>query len=87
MAVESALPIVSEDYRRAFLASAAAAMLRAGRRADAAGLVARAVAVGEEPGAGRAVVKALAKEYGVPDLTALIENAPPLEITVTGRWQ
>ncbi len=87
MAVESALPAVSDDYRRAFLTSAAAAMLRAGRRDDASTLVARAVAVGDEPGAGRAVVAALAKEYGVPDLTALIENAPPLEITVTGRWQ
>jgi tetratricopeptide (TPR) repeat protein len=84
MAVESALSIVNEDYRRAFLASAAAAMLRAGRRADAAGLVARAVAVGDEPGAGRAVVIALAKEYGQPELAGLIADDAPVAITVTG---
>jgi hypothetical protein len=45
------------------------------------------VAGGDEPGAGRAVVAALAKEYGLPELTGLIESAPPLEITVTGRPQ
>lgn len=84
LAVESALPIVGDDYRRAFLTSVAAAMLRAGRRDDAAALVARAIAVGDEPGAGRAVVGALAKEYGQPELAGLIEGDAPIAITVTG---
>jgi len=87
MAVESALPIVGDDYRRAFLASVAAAMLRAGRSADAATLVERAVAVGDEPGAGRAVVRALAKEYGQPELAGLIAGDAPVAITVTGGRQ
>jgi tetratricopeptide (TPR) repeat protein len=87
MAVESALPVVGDDYRRAFLASAAAAMLRAGRRDDAGVLVDRAVAVGQEPGAGRAVVAALAKEFGQPELADLIDRDPPIAITVTGGRQ
>ena len=55
VAVEMALPMLGDDYRRAFLTSAAAAMLRAGRRDDAAALVDRALAVGGAPAAGRAV--------------------------------
>jgi tetratricopeptide (TPR) repeat protein len=87
MAVESALPVLGDDYRRAFLTSAAAAMLRAGRGAEAAALVARVVDVGAEPAAGRAVVRALAKEYGQPELAALIDGDAPAEITVSGRWE
>jgi len=44
-AVETALPVLGADYTRAFLVSAGAAMLRAGRRDEAVALVARAVAV------------------------------------------
>jgi tetratricopeptide (TPR) repeat protein len=69
-AVETALPVLGEDYRRAFLTSAAAAMLRAERRGEAAALLGRVLAVGDEL-AGRAVIGALAQHYGLPELPTL----------------
>jgi tetratricopeptide (TPR) repeat protein len=84
-AVEQALPVLGADYQRAFLTSAAAAMLRAERREDAAALVARVLAVQEQPSIGRAIVSSLAQQYGMPELNALLE--PPRSITVTGKYQ
>ena len=71
-AVEAALPFLGDDYRRAFLASAAAAMLRENRRDEAAGLLQRVLVVGGQPGAGRAVIKALAEHYRQPELDAIL---------------
>jgi len=84
-AVESALPMLGDDYRRAFLTSAAAAMLRAGRRAEATALLARTLAVGDVPGAGRAVIKALAQQYDLPELNGLVDANAPITIAVSGR--
>jgi hypothetical protein len=70
--VEAALPSLGDDYRRAFLASAAAALLRENRRGEAAALLQRVVAVGDEPGAGRAVIRALAEHYRQPELNAIL---------------
>ena len=86
-AVEEALPVVGEDYQQAFLISAAAAMLRAGRRDDARALVGRAIAVGSEPGKGRAIVASLAQQFGMPELNGLLDSDVPHAITVTGRRQ
>jgi tetratricopeptide (TPR) repeat protein len=86
-AVESALPVLGEDYTRAFLVSAGAAMLRAGRGDEAAALVARAVAVGNEPAQGRAIVASLAQQYGMPELNGLLDGDGPRTITVSGRWE
>jgi tetratricopeptide (TPR) repeat protein len=83
--VEESLPMLGDDYRRAFLASAAAGMLRAGRRADAVALLRRVLAVGDEPGAGRAVIRGLAEHYGMPELDAALASALPTTITVTQR--
>jgi len=69
-AVEVALPVLGDDYRRAFLASAAAGMLRAQRRAEAAALLRRVLAIGD-PLAGRGVIRALAEHYGEPDLMTI----------------
>ncbi len=83
-AVETALPVLGDDYRRAFLASAAAGMLRAQRRADAVELLRRVLAVGESPAAGAAVIRSLAEHYRLPELNdALAEAAPPAAISVT----
>ena len=84
-AVESALPVLDDDYKRAFLVSAAAGMLRAARRDEARPLVARAMAVGDNPDVGRAIVKALGEQYGLPELNALANGPLPASITVTGR--
>jgi tetratricopeptide (TPR) repeat protein len=86
-AVETALPVLGADYTRAFLVSAGAAMLRAGRRDEAVALVARAVAVGDEPEAGRAIVASLAQQYGMPELNGLLDGDGPQTITVSGRWE
>jgi tetratricopeptide (TPR) repeat protein len=86
-AVESSLPVLGEDYQRAFLVSAAAALLRAGRAPEAAGLLRRVLAVGGEAAKGRAVIKALAQQYGTPELNALLDGDGPHAITVSGRWQ
>jgi tetratricopeptide (TPR) repeat protein len=85
-AVEQALPVLGEDYRRAFLTAAAAAMLRAGRRDDAGALLRRVMAVGDAPAKGRAIVKALAQQYGIPELNRLLDGDLPHAITVSGRW-
>ena len=74
-AVESALPFVSESYQRAFLTSAAAAMLRAGRREEASKLVLRVTSVGDDPVLGRAVILSLANHYGTPELNGLLGPA------------
>jgi tetratricopeptide (TPR) repeat protein len=71
-AVEFALPFLGDDYRRAFLASAAAALLRVDRRDEAAALLRRVLEVGGEPYAGRAVIKALAEHYRQPELDAIL---------------
>jgi tetratricopeptide (TPR) repeat protein len=83
-AVESALPLLGEDYRRAFLTSAAAAMVRAGRRDEASALLGRTLAVGDS-GPGRAVIKALAQQYDLPELNGLLDALAPITITVSGR--
>jgi tetratricopeptide (TPR) repeat protein len=70
-AVETALPVLGEDYRRAFLTSAAAAMLRAQRRDDAGALLRRVLTVGDEA-AGRAVIAALAQHYQQPELNDVL---------------
>jgi tetratricopeptide (TPR) repeat protein len=75
-AVESALPVLGPDYQRAFLTSGAAAMLRDGRHAAAAQLIRRVLAVGGEPHAGRAVIAALAQQFGAPGLNDLAGGAP-----------
>jgi tetratricopeptide (TPR) repeat protein len=71
LAVEQALPVVGDDYRRAFLATAAARFVQSGRRPEAAEVVARALAIGGDPGLGRAVVDAMADHYGVAELRAI----------------
>jgi tetratricopeptide (TPR) repeat protein len=76
--VDLALPVLGDDYRRAFLISGAAAMLRAGRAREAEALVRRALAVGDQPAIGRAIVRSLAQQYGMPALT---------ELAATGGWQ
>lgn len=87
-AVEWALPAVGADYQRAFLTSAAAGLLRANRRPEAARLIARVLAVAGEPAAGRAIVKALGEQYGLPELNALADGTiSRSEITVTGSPQ
>jgi len=73
-AVEAALPVLGDDYRRAFLTSAAAAMLRVQRRGDAAALLRRVLAIGDES-AGRAVVQALAQHYKQPELNDVLAGA------------
>jgi tetratricopeptide (TPR) repeat protein len=76
-AIETALPVLGDDYRRAFLTSAAAAMLRAQRREEAAALLRRVLAVGDTPQAGRAVIAALAQHYNQPELNAVVDDAVP----------
>lgn len=71
--VETALPFLGEDYRRAFLTSAAASLLREGRGAEADPLLKRVLAIGE-PGAGAAVVNALANVYQQPQLKTLLDR-------------
>jgi len=70
-AVEAALPVLGDDYRRAFLTSAAAAMLRAQRHDEAVALLQRVLAVGDEL-AGRAVIQALAQHYKQPELNDVL---------------
>jgi hypothetical protein len=60
-------------------------MLRAGRRAEATALLARTLAVGDVPGAGRAVIKALAQQYDLPELNGLVDANAPITIAVSGR--
>jgi hypothetical protein len=72
-AVESALPVVGGEYRCAFLTSAAAMMLRAGRTGEAAKLLARALAVGE-PATARATVVSMAEHFGEPGLLRLVPS-------------
>ena len=86
-AVESTLPVLGDDYQRAFLVSASAGLLRAGRRGDAAPLIMRVLAVGGSPDVGRAIIKSLAEKYGLPELNALASGPLPASITVTGRVQ
>jgi tetratricopeptide (TPR) repeat protein len=84
-AVEWTLPVLGEDYQRAFLVSAAAGMLRAERRPEATSLIGRALLVGGNPDVGRAIVKALGEQYGLPELNVLATGPSPASITVTGR--
>jgi glycosyltransferase involved in cell wall biosynthesis len=70
-AVEAALPVLGDDYRRAFLTSAAAAMLRVQRRDETVALLQRVLAVGDEL-AGRAVIQALAQHYKQPELNDVL---------------
>jgi hypothetical protein len=86
-AVELALPVLGADYRRAFLISGAAAVLRANRRVEAEALVQRALAVGEQPAIGRAIVRSLAQQYGMPELHGLIDGTALGMMAVTGGWQ
>jgi len=76
-ATETVLPVVGDEYRSAFLTSAAAVMLRAGRTGEAAGLVARALAVGDSDVA-RATVTAMAEHFGEPGLLLLPEHSATL---------
>ncbi len=73
--VETTLPFLGDDYRRAFLTSAAAALLREGRRDDVPPLLVRVLAVGGIAGAGLAVVNALADVYQQPELKGLVQQA------------
>jgi tetratricopeptide (TPR) repeat protein len=77
-AVESALPLVGEDYRRAFLASVAGMMQRAGRTSEAEAWVRRVLAIGHDEAKGRGVVMAIAQFNGVPELTNLLVPTGPL---------
>ena len=81
-AVEQALPVVEPDYQRAFLTTVAGEMLRAGRRTEAAQLIGRALAVDGAPEAGRAIVRALAKHHGMPELAALAAPAEVVRYTI-----
>jgi tetratricopeptide (TPR) repeat protein len=85
-AVEQALPMLGDDYRRAFLTSAAAAMLGAGRRPEATVLVQRVLEVGDEPRAGRAVVAALAQQFGQPGLNDMIGGEPDSPRVIGGLF-
>lgn len=69
--VEAALPHLGDDYRRAFLVSVAAVMLRAGRVDAGRALVGRALEIGE-PAFGRATVVALAGQFAYPELRSLL---------------
>jgi tetratricopeptide (TPR) repeat protein len=82
-AVDGVLPIVDETNQRAFLASAAAIMLRAGRRADARDILGRVRAVGPDPSAAEPIVAALASHYGTPELADLLALAAPA-VTANG---
>jgi tetratricopeptide (TPR) repeat protein len=73
-AVETTLPFLGDDYRRAFLTSAAASLLREGRSDEALPLLVRVLAVGDA-GAGFAVVKALADVYHQPELKEVLQRA------------
>jgi tetratricopeptide (TPR) repeat protein len=84
-AVEQTLPVLGDDYQRAFLTSAAAALQRAGRREDAAAQLRRVLAVGGSAAQGRAIIASLAEQYGMPELNGLLAGDLPREITVTGR--
>jgi tetratricopeptide (TPR) repeat protein len=86
-AVELALPVLGNDYRRAFLISGAAAMLRANRHGEAGALVRRALAVGDQPEIGRAIVRSLAQQYGMPQLNGLIDGSVLGLLAATGGWQ
>jgi hypothetical protein len=67
------LPAVGDEYRCAFLTSVAAVMLRAGREAEAGGLVDRALAVGD-PAVARATVVAMAEHFAEPGLLRLLAS-------------
>jgi tetratricopeptide (TPR) repeat protein len=74
-AVETTLPFLGDDYRRAFLTSAAASLLREGRADETEALLVRVLAVGGIAGAGFAVVNALADVYHQPELKGLLQRA------------
>ncbi|HXQ47799.1 MAG TPA: glycosyltransferase [Caulobacteraceae bacterium] len=74
-ATETVLPVVGDEYRCAFLTSAAAMMHRAGRRAEAADLVARALAIGD-PAVARSTVTAMAEHFGEPGLLRPVPGLP-----------
>ena len=86
-AVEQALPVLGDDYRQAFLTSAAAGMLRAGRRDDAQALVRRVAGrkgpLGRRAG-DRRIPRAAIWDAGVERSD---HGDAPREITVTGRRQ
>jgi tetratricopeptide (TPR) repeat protein len=86
-AVELAMPVLGNDYRRAFLISGAAALLRVNRQVEAGALVGRALAVGEQPEIGRAIVRSLAQQYGMPQLNGLIDGSALGLLAATGGWQ
>jgi len=76
-AVEDVLPVANVDYQCAFLTSAAAMMVRAGRPADARGLLGRVVAIRGDRVAAAPLVSALAQRYGTPELEHLLAGAEP----------
>ena len=77
-AVDEVLPATGVEYRCAFLASAAAIMVRAGRSTDARRLVGRVLEVRGDRTAAEAIVHALADHYGTPELRDLLvgDEAP-----------
>ena len=79
--VESVLPFVGDEYRCAFLTSAAAVVLRAGRRAEARALLERA-SRGNATMA--SIVAALAAHYGTPELGDLLRAAEPQLVLAGG---
>lgn len=73
-AVELTLPVLNEDYEQAFLTSAAAFMLRAGRTDEARGLLRRVLDAAGGAAKGWAMIATLAERYGAPELNALLEG-------------
>jgi tetratricopeptide (TPR) repeat protein len=76
-AVDAVLPVASAEYRCAFLASAAAVMLRAGRRDDARLLLGRVLGARDDRAAAEGIVRTLAAHYQTPELQDLLADAEP----------
>jgi len=83
-AAEAVLPVANADYRCAFLASAAAIMLRAGRRDDARVLLGRVLAARDDRAAAEGIVRTLAAHYRTPELQDLLADAEPVRSGSTG---
>jgi tetratricopeptide (TPR) repeat protein len=76
-AVDGVLAFTDDGSRRAYLASAAAIMLRAGRRAEARTILGRVLAVGGDARAAEPIVAGLASHYRTPELADLLALATP----------